>query len=261
MSSLWIQKLDILKQTFYLCIMSLAIKIRNRVSELAEGVSFRYADLGIDKIEYQSAAKVLERMQAKNLIKKTTKGVFYKPKQTVFGEIAPNYGDQLRLYLFEKGKRIGYETGGSLYNKMGLTTQMAYQIKIASRSKRIFINRGALKATAVKSYAEVTDDNFELLGLLDAIKDIKAIPDCSITKAVAIISSKIKSLGESQLNELIKYALFYPSRVRALLGAILDNINNYSKTDVLKESLNPLTTIKLGISDNDLPTVKNWNII
>jgi hypothetical protein len=46
-----------------------------------------------------------------------------------------------------------------------------------------------------------------------------------------------------------------------LLGAILDKINNYSKTDVLKESLNPLTTIKLGISDNDLPTVKNWNII
>jgi hypothetical protein len=138
---------------------------------------------------------------------------------------------------------------------------MAYQIKIASRSKRIFINRGALKATAVKSYVEVTDDNYELLGLLDAIKDIKSIPDCSITKAVAIIRSKIQSLSESQLNELIKYALFYPSRVRALLGAILENSNNYSKIDVLKESLNPLTKIKLGISDNDLPTVKNWNII
>jgi hypothetical protein len=68
-------------------------------------------------------------------------------------------------------------------------------------------------------------------------------------------------LSESQLNELIKYALFYPSRVRALLGAILENSNNYSKIDVLKESLNPLTKIKLGISDNDLPTVKNWNII
>lgn len=241
--------------------MCLAIKIRNRISELAEGVTFRYADLGIDKTEYQSAAKVLERMQTKDLIRKTTKGVFYKPKQSVFGEIAPNYGDQLRQYLLEKGKRIGYETGVSLYNKMGLTTQMAYQIKIASRSKRIFINRGALKATAVKSYAEVTDDNFELLGLLDAIKDIKAIPDCSITKAVAIISSKIQSLSDSQLDELIKYALLYPSRVRALLGAILEKSKSCSKTVALKDSLNPLTKIKLGISDNDLPAIKNWNII
>lgn len=241
--------------------MSLAIKIRNRVNELEEGVSFRYADLGIEKNEYQTAAKVLERMQAKGLIKKTTKGVFYKPKQSVFGEIAPYYGDQLKLYLFENGKRIGYETGVSLYNKMGLTTQMAYQIKIASRSKRIFINRGALKATAVKSYAEVTDDNYELLGLLDAVKDVKAIPDCSITNAVAIISSKIQSLSESQLNELIKYALLYPSRVRALLGAILEKSKNCSKTVALKESLNPLTKIKLGISDTELPTIKNWNII
>jgi hypothetical protein len=240
--------------------MSLANKIRNRVSELTEGVTFGYADLGIDKTEYQSAAKVLERMQAKKLIRKTTKGIFYKPKQSVFGEVVPNYGDQLRLYLFEKGKRIGYETGVSIYNKMGLTTQMAYQIKIASRSKRIFINRGALKATAVKSYAEVTEDNYELLGLLDAIKDIKAIPDCTITKAVAIITSKIQGLSKIQLNEFIKYALLYPSRVRALLGAILENNNKYSKTDVLKDSLNPLTKIKLGISDKDLPTIKNWYI-
>jgi hypothetical protein len=261
MSSFRIQKLDKLQDTPYLCIMSLAIKIRNRVSELAEGVSFRYADLDIDKTEYQSAAKVLERMQAKDLIRKTTKGVFYKPKQSVFGEIAPNYRDQLRLYLFKNGKRIGYETGVSLYNKMGLTTQMAFQIKIASRSKRIFINRGALKATAVKSYAEVTDENYELLGLLDAIKDIKAIPDCSITKAVAIISSKIQSLSDSQLNELIQYALLYPSRVRALLGAILENSNNYPKANTLKESLNPLTKIKLGIIETDLPTIKNWNIL
>jgi hypothetical protein len=68
-------------------------------------------------------------------------------------------------------------------------------------------------------------------------------------------------LSESQLNEFIKYALLYPSRVRALLGAILDNSNKYPKTEVLKESLNPLTKIKLGISDSDLPTIKNWNIV
>ncbi len=241
--------------------MSLAIRIRNRVSELTEGTTFRYADLGIDRNEFQTAAKVLERMQANDLIKKTTKGVFYKPKKTVFGEIAPNYRDQLKLYLFENGKRIGYETGISLYNKMGLTTQMAYQIKIASRRKRIFINRGALKATAVKSYAEVTEDNYELLGLLDAIKDIKAIPDCSITKAITIIGSKIQSLTLIQINKLIQYALLYPSRVRGLLGAILEKGNYLVEINELKNSLNPLTKIKLGITENDLPTIKNWNII
>lgn len=241
--------------------MNVASKIRKRISELEEGVTFRYADLGIDKSEYQTAAKVLERMQEKELIKKVSKGIFYKPNQTIFGESAPVYGDQLRNYLFQNGKRIGYETGTSLYNKLGLTTQMAYQIKIASRSKRVFIDRGALKATAVKSYAEVTEDNYELLGLLDAIKDIKIIPNCPVKKGIKIIASKLDGLSESKLNALIKYALMYPARVRALLGALLENSKNHLKIKPLKNSLNPLTTIKLGLINKDLPTIQNWNIV
>jgi hypothetical protein len=43
--------------------------------------------LGIPKSEYQNAAKALERMQKNGLIKKSSKGVFYKPEQTVFGAL------------------------------------------------------------------------------------------------------------------------------------------------------------------------------
>ncbi|MCF8304803.1 MAG: DUF6088 family protein [Ignavibacteriales bacterium] len=240
--------------------MKLATQIRNRIKILPEGKTFGYDDLRIAKEKYSTAAKVLERLQADGLIKKISKGVFYKPEQTVFGELKPDYSEQLRHYLFENGKRIAYETGFSLYNRMGLTTQMAFHIKIASRSKRISINRGALKANAVKSYAEVTDSNYEFLGLLDAIKDIKRIPDCTVSKAVKIISSKINNLNEKQIAELVKYALLYPPRVRALTGAILENKKAIVNTKKLKESINPLTKIKLGLKEVDLPTIKNWNI-
>lgn len=240
--------------------MTLAAQIRTRIARLNEGKTFGYADLGIAKEEYQTAAKVLERLQTKGIIKKISKGVFYKPKQTVFGELKPDYTEQLRPYLFENGKRIAYETGFSLYNRLGLTTQMAFRIKIASRGKRISINRGALKADAVKSYAEVTEANYELLGFLDAIKDVKKIPDCTVSKAVKIISSKINNLNEKQTTELIKYALLYPPRVRALAGAILENFTKKADTQKLKESLNPLTKIKLGLKESELPTIQNWNI-
>lgn len=240
--------------------MTLAAQIQTRINKLPIGKSFGYADLGIAKENYQTAAKALERLQAKGIIKKISKGVFYKPKQTVFGELKPDYSEQLRPYLFENGKRIAYETGFSLYNRMGLTTQMAFRIKIASRSKRISINRGPLKADAVKSYAEVTDANYELLGFLDAIKDIKKIPDCSPSQAVKLISNKISELDKKQITELIKYSLVYPPRVRALVGAMLDNLRVNADTSKLKESLNPLTKIKIGLKENDLPTIKNWNI-
>jgi len=161
--------------------------------------------------------------------------------------------------LYENGKRIAYETGYSLYNRMGLTTQMAFRIKIASRSKRISINRGTLKADSVKSYAEVTDINYEILGILDAFKDIKRIPDCSVAQAIRRLSAILKELNEKQTAFLLKYALVYPPRVRALVGAVLEK-NGKKGLEKLKDSLNPLTTIKMGLKETELPTKSNWYI-
>lgn len=241
--------------------MALATEIRKRIKQLPEGKTFGYDDLRIAKDEYTTAAKALERLQKEGLIKKVSKGVFYKPEQTVFGELKPDYSELLRPYLFENGKRVAYETGTSLYNRLGLTTQMAFRIKIASRGKRININRENLKADAVKSYAEVTDSNYETLGLLDAFKDIKKIPDCSVAQAINRLSAIVKELNDKQIASLLKYALVYPPRVRALVGAVLENIvNNIENIEKLKESLNPLTTIKLGLKESELPTKSKWYI-
>lgn len=242
--------------------MSLTTHIRNRIKRLARGKPFGYNDLGISKDDYVSAAKVLERLQKDGLIKKVSKGVFYKPEKSVFGELRPEYNELLRPYLFENGKRIAYVTGPALYNRLGLTTQMSFRISIASRQKRISINRGALKAVAVKSYAEVTESNYEILGLLDAFKDAKRIPDCSITDAVKRLRAIVGGLQVQQTESLMSYALVYPPRVRALLGAVLQE-NGYPKPQLerLKKSLNPMTTIKLGLDKTDLASIADWNIV
>jgi hypothetical protein len=241
--------------------MKLAEQIRNKILALPTEITFGYAELCIAKEDYQTAAKVLERLQKKETIKKISKGVFYKPKQTIFGEIKPDYKEQLKPFLFKNGKRVAYVTGTSLYNQLGLTTQMAFRIKIASRNSRISIDRGALKASAVKSYVEVTEDNYQLLGFLDAIKDIKLIPDAEIQTSVKILGGSIKKLNKEQIEELVKCGIMYPPRTRALLGAMLENIDSTINTKVLKESLNPLTTIKIGLKETQLPTINNWYII
>jgi predicted transcriptional regulator of viral defense system len=239
----------------------LATEIRKLIKKIPEGKTFGYLDLGIAREKYLTAAKALERFQKEGLIKRVSKGVFYKPKLTVFGELEPEYNELLQAYLFENGKRIAYITGTSLYNQLGLTTQMAFKIKIASRKKRIYINRGALKAGAAKSYAEITDGNFQILGLLDAFKDIKKIPDCSIAQAVRRLQAIVRSLDEKQTDEIVKYALMYPPRVRALVGAILESLGiENQQLDKLKNSLNPLSTFELGIKEQELPTKSNWYI-
>lgn len=241
--------------------MSLSTEIKNIIQNIPEGKLFGYEDLDISNENIVAAAKVMERLQKYGEVKKLSKGIFYKPKQSILGELQPNYNELIRPYLFENGKRIAYVTGTSLYNQLGLTTQMAFTIKIASRGKRISINRGSLKAIPAKSYAEVTEENYQLLGILDAFKDIKKIPDCSVKNAIKRLSAILKDLTDKQKAQLINYARLYPARVKALVGAILEKLDYCNKDlEVLRNELNPFTKIKLGIKDDLLSTRKNWNI-
>lgn len=240
---------------------SLSARIREQIQGLPEDVSFGYGELSIAREDYQSAAKVLERLQKKGLIKRLSKGLFYKPKRTVFGEKKPDEQQVLKSYLYRKGQRVAYITGTYLYNQMGLTTQVPAIIQIASRDRRIFVNRGTVKATPVKSYVDVTDDNYRMLGLLDALKDLKDIPDVDIKSAITILENQLKEYNDEQLNKLIGYALKYPPRVRGLLGALLSNMKKgESITKKLKDSLNPLTVFKMGTNIALLQTASEWNI-
>jgi hypothetical protein len=260
MSSFLRKKLDIFSKMSIFITMKISEYIAKQIKRIPEDATFGYEQLKIDKNKYVTAAKALERLIKKGVIKKVSKGTFYKPKMTVFGELKPSDKEILKPYLFQGNKRIAYVTGTFLYNQLGLTTQMAFRIKIASLSKRIYINTGAIKATPVKSYAEVTDENYGLLGFLDAMKDLNIIPDLDIQSALTVLSNIIKSLNEKQTQEIIKYALCYPPRVRALLGAILEQVNRKKGIEKLKESLNPLTHFKLGLKKTTLITALNWYI-
>jgi hypothetical protein len=242
--------------------MKVAAQIREKIKSIPESEPFGYADLGIEATDFFTAAKALERLQKKGTIKKVSKGVFYKPEISIFGEMPPNYDSILQNYLYKADKRVGYVTGYVLYNQLSLTTQMAFTTKIATNRNLKKINIGWLKTNSVKAYAEVTEENYPLLGILDALKDIKSIPDSSASNAIKILMPKIKVLKKNDIEHLIKYALQYPPRVRALLGAILENIfRNKFDLLTLKSSLNPSTNFKLGIKNTVLPTTQNWNII
>ncbi|MBI2730140.1 MAG: hypothetical protein HYX40_05215 [Sphingobacteriales bacterium] len=241
--------------------MKVAEQIRKKIKSIPESQPFGYADLGIAPGDFFTAAKALERLQKKGKIKKVSKGIFYKPEISIFGAMPPDYDVILKNYLYQNGKRVGYVTGSVLYNQLNLSTQMAFRTKIATNRKRKKIDISWLKTDSVKAYTTITDENYRLLEILDAIKDIKLISDTPVGKAVRILMPKIKLFAKKDIENLMQYALQYPPRVRALLGAIIENIFG-NKYDIfqLKNSLNPSTIFKLGIKNTDLPTIQNWNI-
>lgn len=245
--------------------MKVAQKIEKQINKLKDGTTFNYQQLSIEQNEYSAATKAIERFIEKGIIKRVSTGIFYIPKQTAFGELKPNEEELLKPYLFKNNKRIAYITGIFLYNRMGLTTQVPKNIKIASRDKKITVSVGNIKGTPVKSYVDVTDNNFYLLEILDALKDFKNIPDLDKISAIKIISNRLKGLSEIEIKHMIKCVLPYPPRVRAFLGALLEKLDTDSDLiaigfKTLKKSLNPLSEYSYGINRNLLSTAPNWNI-
>lgn len=235
-------------------------KIETEVSKFSYGSTFRYEQLPIEPQEFFAATKAVERLIAKGIIKRISTGIFYKPKKTIFGELKPSEQEVLKPYLFRKGKRIAYITGTSLYNRLGLTTQIPKNIKIANKNKRITISNEIVKASPIKSYVNVTDDNFYLLELLDVLKDFKKIPDLDKESAITIIIQKLKNLNQKEVKLLIKYSLAYPPRVIAFLGALLEKMFTKYDLSTLQKSLNPLSEYAYGINKDLLPTAENWKI-
>jgi len=241
--------------------MKISEKIKKRIDEIKPGSTFTYQQLSLNKDEYIAGTKAIERFIKKGIIKRVSTGIFYIPRNSVFGELKPREEELIKPYLLnKKGERIAYITGTSLYNKMGLTTQVPRIIKIASRDKRIYISTDNVKATAVKSYVDVTDQNYYLLQILDALKDFKKIQNLNIKSAITILDNIILKLSIQEKKILIKFAIYYPPRVIAFLGALLEKNDASIKLNLLRENLNPLTNYKIGINNKILSTSEKWGI-
>ncbi len=199
-------------------------------------------------------------MIKKGIINRASTGVFYKPNKTAFGNLKPKEEELLKHYLFDGASRIAYITGTALYNRMGLTTQVPKNIRVASRSKRIVTKIGPMQVKAVKSYVDVTNDNYYLMELLDVLKDFKTIPDTDKNQLIKYMLQKIKNLSVKEKDLLIKIALKYPPRVRAFAGALLNELNPAKPVLELKKSINPLTVYQFGIGKNFLQKIEYWNI-
>jgi hypothetical protein len=193
----------------------------------------------------EAVIKALNRMVASGKIAKLSKGKYYKPENTPFGNLQPNQAQVVKDLLEENGKITGYLTGYSIYNQLGLTTQVSNTIQIGKNQVRPNFKRERYTIAFVKQKNTITKENIPLLQLLDAIRYIKKIPDASIEASCKRFLAIIKNFTDKEINTLVRLALKYPPATRALLGALLEQLQQGKATEPLFKSLNPITKYKL----------------
>jgi hypothetical protein len=210
--------------------------------------------------ERQAVIKALNRMAASGKIAKLSKGKYYKPESTPFGDILPSQKQVVKDLLEENGKPVGYLTGYSIYNKLGLTTQVSNTIQIGKNDIRPNFKRERYTIAFIKQKNTITKESIPLLQILDAIRYIKKIPDSNTRSSCLRFLEIVKGLNEKEISILIRSAMKYPPATRALLGAILDE-NKTTSTDILYNSLNPITKYKLTGASTVLSATEKWNIL
>ena len=101
-------KRDILLSLFseYDDVMNITKEIRKRISNFADDYVFTASDFDFGTDNQAAVVKALNRMAKSGEITKLSKGKFYKPRKTQFGELRPSAYQIAKDYIEKDGKKI-----------------------------------------------------------------------------------------------------------------------------------------------------------
>jgi hypothetical protein len=201
-------------------------------------------------------------MVANKKLKRFSKGKFYVPKISLLGVNKPSDAELIRSELYKNGKLRGYITGLSLYNQLGLTTQIPRTIIIAYNGGRQEKEFGTIRIKKIVTRIPIEERIVKLLQYLDVLKDIKKIPDSDINQSLKILSTAVAKLSVVLQRKMVELALYYYSpQVRALLGLILSDLSVLGlQQKTLLNSLNPVTVYKLKLDHSIWSNADEWRI-
>lgn len=107
------------------------------------------------------------------------KGIYYKPKVTIFGKTPLNPTQIIaRKYVIQKNDIVGYETGASFLQKIGLATQLPKYHHIVTNLVNHRGNKvdNDLKVVLRKPKVRIDAKNVKYLQVLDAVENKDRIP-------------------------------------------------------------------------------------
>lgn len=233
--------------------MTVAKDVKQKVLQIEEGKVITYDDFAYLQ-NFNAVSLVLSRLVKEGVLKRLEKGKYYKPIKSKFGGRGPSESQIVKSLADE-----GYVSGSVAYNKLGLTTQVPNEVIIIGKKYNRTTKVGNLSVKYQKREGSFNNKNIKYLQILDAIKDIKKIAGSNVNQSLEKIISIIKNMDASEQERLAKYAENYKPMVRAVLGAILEQLGNPLFQN-LKQTLNPLTKYNIGIEASSLPNIESWRI-
>lgn len=229
-----------------------AAKLAMRYAQSSSDGYLRSRDL--KGVSPTAAAKALSRLASQGDLLRVEKGLYYMPREGLLGKVGPSEVSVVRERLAEKSR----PTGVTAANLLGLTTQVAARPELAvyasTKPKGVGTTRVTLRKRAS---AEKLDDR--QAAVLETLRNGGRFSELDAEETVRRTAFALfpESSKETPHKTLLA-ALSEPPRVRAILGALLQNLGTSERVwSSLRESLNPLSKFDFGLF-KALPNAKEW---
>ncbi len=194
-------------------------------------------------------------MARRGTLQRISKGVYYRPRVTSFGPSRPNPVDIRQLAQRTKSM---FPSGSSAANLLGLSTQTPKRGEVSTNSlslpRKLIGAETKVHARRPEAWKQLSETEAAILETLrNGGKASELSPSETTSHLLKLLST------ENRLKKLLAVAKTEPPRVRALLGAFAEVLNESSSTlKKLRATLNPSSRFNFG-RFGGLPTARKWS--
>lgn len=219
---------------------SVAKTVRNQIEAGGERV-WRLTDF--ENMPLTAVAQALSRLFRLGMIQRLGKGLYYKPRQTAFGPSKPNPSQLRSLPILGKGI---FPVGCAAANLLGFSTQHAAKLEVATNGlslPRLIVGKETIIHTRrPESWQELS---YKEAAILDFLRQRGSSSEFPPKETVNKLLKHLHEAG--RFEHLLQIALSEPPRVRAILGAIGQELGYPEKQLMdLRKSLNLLSKFDFG---------------
>lgn len=190
-----------------------------------------------------AASQALSRLAREGVLQRVSKGIYYFARPTVFGKSLPSPAAIQRIR--GQGKRI-FPAGVHAANLLGFTTQNVpngeYATSANSLPTALTGKRATVHTRRPSQWNGLSDLEASILDILRQRARTSELPsDETIRRLLRLLDE------EDRYEHLVQIADSEPPRVRAMLGAIGEELRKASETvQFLRDNLNPLSRFDFG---------------
>ncbi len=174
-------------------------------------------DIVIPDITEENLRYHLKKLTDSGILCRFEPGTYYFPKTDIFGEPMSLSADTVALhkYILRRGKRVGYYSGYTLANRMGLSTQVPFTQEINSNFAPALVRKTIIKNRQYiirRPVVEVTEENVPVLQFLDCLKDLEKCAEMEPERCGKILTEYARKNGITK-KKIDRFILNYPIKI------------------------------------------------